>query len=1248
MALSYRHSRKDLRDPEAEVRPTLETQGGRRLSKPRTKTLQTSPSSPALDTLPAKHSPASIRSKSTVDLYSLDNPSSPVDAPNRVHRASVDNVGTPSSLDDASSKKGTSVRGRISRTGTILSNRASVRLSLGGLKSTSRLSLPASGEDSTEEEKHRILRDIRRKAKDDSTRALSYAADGEVGTTMHTPIRRRSLFTPGLATRDVSDVLKRPPEPVVPVEEPMDDYDYYYNSKLSDTSPLGRIAALDLADGRQHYAPASRCSTPGDFDQGLIGSGAALRITNGAASPGPSILSLAATSRKVSDETYHGSFYTASEGDTCEDELLRPQMRDTKRRSFEFVEGRTTPRPSQLLRRVNTSLKGPRPQTPSTSPLRAEHRLTTDAESYFDQPLTTSYGGAAHDFAQQYIDDLSGGPFVSRVDAETLGYERPVQSIEFESTTKDNEFDAALFDDPASRPVSREQPGSWTATYTTSDGETVRQTTVTYTSSTVVHSLASASPRPPPPSSTRPGPAPMIQKGDSGYSSTTSLTSLGQNAASPMFLLPSDSSATTLSREDSLDKGKRDAGATEPSSGNVFGTDTPLVTTLDETGPMPRPMTRMQSRLSEPPPSRGRSRETRTAYRPSFEGTKPPLPDLTATHGLDPIPGSPVAPASRDAEHAAEKKSRGRSLSRPGKKLQKKLRPKSMPPPTNRISVASHRDVSGLHVPEIPASLSARNATRHQDCPPLDHTVTGFTGEGDRGQSVGTAPVSTPLKFPSPNHSPISGPFSPPPTTKGFFSSRRLSFSKKSLQHFPAAEEKPKRPSLEPTKSWRRRSRQPSPELAETPNISDFGDISALGHSPYDIATPAKASSNTLDVRSKRGSLIHPHQLTSSMPRAKSMFSLTDAQAAELSQLRTYYNTLDNGRPSPATEAPSPPARAPPPPPAKGATPPRQLDEHKHESPARRSSRDLPPSSRRSFDDRGGRPGKLPRAKSIAVDTPPVPVIPVRAQVDDMERQAKADHRRRSIQPPPAGDKWAGFSAAWAQRRKSAGEGLLHRSPEVAHNGSEHPKVEIDGDGGEWNGVKGEDARSNGRRWTEGKTRRPEPTQAPRIEQDERIAVHKSSSRASSLYSRSQGPSPAPRPPMPSYARAKTYSSQQLQHLVPSSAPTTSTPPPSTSTRGSDLGVRVQEGIVARLSGRFEGAVPQRHETSRPEPKRLEVGRYENGFEYGFERGRGVGGSAGTRGSGMASRKSIGWSRGYGVDLSDVPIMITAADLRNM
>ena len=57
----------------------------------------------------------------------------------------------------------------------------------------------------------------------------------------------------------------------------------------------------------------------------------------------------------------------------------------------------------------------------------------------------------------------------------------------------------------------------------------------------------------------------------------------------------------------------------------------------------------------------------------------------------------------------------------------------------------------------------------------------------------------------------------------------------------------------------------------------------------------------------------------------------------------------------------------------------------------------------------------------------------------------------------------------------------------------------------------------------------------------------------------------------------------------------------------------------------------------------LVLDRYAGGLGYGFEPGYGLGGSAGTRNSGMMNnggRKGVDVSKQWGLDFSDVPVVM--------
>ena len=175
--------------------------------------------------------------------------------------------------------------------------------------STSRLSTssnPTSPLRHDTEESLRIAEQIKEKAHTDSLTAdqhvSSPADECNHVDAMFAPIRRKSLYTPGIATRSASDILRKPPPQNQQDSLSEADRNYYYNPSHSETSPLARLAALSISrDGA-----SSPCSLNIPHLGGLqLGT---LRVTNGAASPAPAkqpmTLSLPpTTSSKSHDES---------------------------------------------------------------------------------------------------------------------------------------------------------------------------------------------------------------------------------------------------------------------------------------------------------------------------------------------------------------------------------------------------------------------------------------------------------------------------------------------------------------------------------------------------------------------------------------------------------------------------------------------------------------------------------------------------------------------------------------------------------------------------------------------------------------------------------------------------------------------------------------------------------------------------------------------------------------------------------
>jgi hypothetical protein len=104
-----------------------------------------------------------------------------------------------------------------------------------------------------------------------------------------------------------------------------------------------------------------------------------------------------------------------------------------------------------------------------------------------------------------------------------------------------------------------------------------------------------------------------------------------------------------------------------------------------------------------------------------------------------------------------------------------------------------------------------------------------------------------------------------------------------------------------------------------------------------------------------------------------------------------------------------------------------------------------------------------------------------------------------------------------------------------------------------------------------------------------------------------------------------------------------STPPTSKSNTTQKRSSRVYEQPQAQAQPQSQPMPrPQRRSTAPPENQNVAYDRFSGGLGYGWERGIGFGGSAGTRQKNdtKAARKSVAISQNFGVDLSDVPVFM--------
>ena len=207
------------------------------------------------------------------------------------------------------------VRKRLSRTGSSIMPLQSAKVSATRLSNSSSSGLLSTRSIESQvvdpEESAMVADQIKQRAYHDSLAAQNHVST-PVDEDMHVdsfvaPLRRKSLYTPGIATRNASNILQKPPKPST-------DHDYYYDPSRPESSPLSHLATLTVSeDGR---------STPCDLQYLQLGGLrlGTLRVTNGASSPPPGDETPNLAYRSATPESKtHDEYYTASEGSVTED-----------------------------------------------------------------------------------------------------------------------------------------------------------------------------------------------------------------------------------------------------------------------------------------------------------------------------------------------------------------------------------------------------------------------------------------------------------------------------------------------------------------------------------------------------------------------------------------------------------------------------------------------------------------------------------------------------------------------------------------------------------------------------------------------------------------------------------------------------------------------------------------------------------------------------------------------------------------
>lgn len=1024
------------------------------------------------------------------------------------------------------------VRDRLSRSGSPGSQPSSGRGSSTNLANplgASHLSLVHQSSTPDAEETRRLYQNIRAKASTDELTAFSHIASpvDEIAPNnpVLLPIRRRSLLTPGIATRVPDDILRKPP-PRSKLQSQLDRA-YYYNPHLSESSRLARLAVLDLPNhGR--VSPVARTATPTFHDYGHLGGLklGTLRITNGAASPAPSDNTIhLGNGQSLAHSDVEGDYFAFS--GRCKTEVRED---GDAPRDPHWQRGQSLPATSYLFSAGKGAVgPGRVPDSAldlnSSATLRSSHwyheiskanALVQDdvptesiRRSYSRKQRSMSLYGTLDDFpdaassiAQEYITELPCSPFLL-TDPHVQG------SLKVLSTTKANEFEDNLFEDESSlfstqAPSPRKpkwslavedagsedtQGGSREDALRILDGRTtstLEQGSCQYLSpgSAAEHGRVSS------PTQSEKAPS----KADSGYSSNASLQSLKQEQGlETVSGMETTDNTSTLTVKPYLSPPKRAPPPPPPPSEESNAAATIRSVAYSQTSSAGGPLTLGALNVVDKSYNHHRYSQATPASPPRSPQQEPASPPIAVSY----------------------------------RKL-KKERPLSQPGPVKCITVQGYRELSQSHIPPIPTDVAAKHAQRQRSFPLLEHTFPSLQHTNLRDELTAVPPVSIPVRFPSPSKALEEAAFqvkqqSPPTHTKSSGNRDRPSHTDRSSVNW--------------IKYKRRRSRESVSYEDDFPEIiAGLGRVTdTLGGSPYDVARSTLAgTSRPSDGQTQTRS----HHTNDDSLREKAT-GMDEEAAARFARSRS-------------------------------------------KSRSQGQLRSRTPSGSR-FNDRGGIPGKTLRPKSMIMDAPPVPALP---SMGDFQVGKAGPEKSKSERPVsvPLGEppviivsgvtdatdpidnhpplikydkSWEEHRRTWVQRRRSAAEGLLSRGQTLQST---------------------EAISGLGERGTAASAR---PLASAKLDM---VAVYGD----------------------PSSSREGTTRFQQTSTVAVPSA-------------------KNPRGKAATARPSFEYV----------------AGRYTGGLSYGYEPGYGLGGSAGTRNTKTgASRKSVDVSRGFGIDLSDVPIFI--------
>ena len=1118
------------------------------------------------------------------------------------------------------------VRDRLSRTASMVSRLPSAKGSQSSL---------ATDAQSSEDESARTAEEIKTKALTDYFTALNHVStpvDEDMDPdSVTSPIRRRSLLTPGLATRMPDDILRRPPLPQKSFRLQQES-DNYFGPQLSRQFALPCIASSPMTET---ITPAPRADTPCDLDHTHLGGFqlGTLHVTNGTATP--SIRS-PVQSRESSTVVYskssstvvyskpiqmdHQDMYLISSEAVWREQAISTDLsecpslipRCTSPDTFEEMVGQGVVAEPEII----DGSAGP------VDDQLGENNRDRYAESLYED---SCLGHAVRNerYQRQASEQLPLAPLKNPnsesvihslriADDYRLGTAiniyHTVESINDRYSPTAISSNPLASDHVKKELVARSSGINWRSI---ADDAELRHAN----SGTREDALRILNGDP----ITSEGPRPLsssmgssynnhvrsswqsINPVDSGYCSNESIKSLAKMSTPSIDQddIMNTPRASVLGKSKSL-SGSREVPHLVPQSSDL------------------------QSMLNEPqlaPPSQSDSvvqQHESTPTRP-YECSPSNIPNTQ--HPDDNISVPSVL--------------RSRKL--------RKSRPSSQILPSRSITVRAGRALDNADIPPVPSPVFARHAQRLEDFRSLEHTFPTLQHTASE-DDLSSAYTHVPIRFPSPERA-----------TQELKSSDTSAVKAKRRRSLFRNDSRPllswRHSSVEPTKPrGRSRSQTRTSDHENTlQTIADFGTVTeSLGGSPYDIAR----STSVRNSITSNENIWHPHQMSTALPRTRTLKGMDEEAAADHARFRSRSRSQSLCRPRT----------------------PMSYDELHDDQQVLSSVR---------------------RPTSLVFDVPPIPALPTLEQIKQRETELSRSSADHSTLTPPCkikktartpveehevtetgvedfrssdnesspiiesientveaetamenmkGPSWEAYRKTWSQHRKSAGESLLSNKTETPKvfealplsSGMNLLPYEVRPIGGPLTSNPPQPAIPMPQRQVPPIPTAPMPQTEPKRRSigsespnttSQHLAVPASrrsrtpSPSASSQSTRST-PSPSPIPKRKAVAALPSRSFHvpfpAPQRQAPASNNDSASSLQSFHTASSNQQDATLSSRAERLSGRFDG-----------------------GLSYGYEPGFGLGGSAGTRSAKSgASRKSVDVSLGFGIDLSDIPIFV--------